>query len=106
MFLCCIGAATHHKLGLFRFLRFAVVPVMTKIRDMFYRHNDAGMYDSRSIGIALATAEKWFICGSSALFCVVFLAVADFGANLNELIWFWVSFSFGIPWFLLLPGLT
>ena len=36
----------------------SVLPVMTWIRDMFYRHHDAGMYDSASIGVALGTAEQ------------------------------------------------
>lgn len=40
---------------------YAVLPVMTSIRDMFYRQRDAGMYDSKSMAIALAVAEKWFI---------------------------------------------
>ena len=52
----------------------SVLPVMTWIRDMFYRHRDAGMYDSASLGIALGTAEQWFIAMSCALFCVVFLS--------------------------------
>jgi len=54
----------------------SVLPVMTWIRDMFYRHRDSGMYDSLSMGIALGVAEKWFILLSSTLFTVVFLAVA------------------------------
>lgn len=39
----------------------SVLPVMTWIRDMFYRHDDSGMYDSLSLGFALGTAEQWFI---------------------------------------------
>lgn len=42
----------------------SVLPVMTWIRDMFYRHDDAGMYDSMSLGFALGTAEQWFIAVS------------------------------------------
>lgn len=42
----------------------SVLPVMTWIRDMFYRHDDAGMYDSLSLGFALGTAEQWFIAVS------------------------------------------
>jgi len=42
----------------------SVLPVMTWIRDMFYRHGDAGMYDSLSLGFALGTAEQWFIAVS------------------------------------------
>eukprot|EP00977_Amphora_coffeiformis_P016603 scaffold5169_cov172-Amphora_coffeaeformis.AAC.34 len=75
------------------FRRFSVLPVMTKIRDMYYRHSDSGMYDSRSIGIALVLAEKWFIVGSSMLFCVVFLAIADLGGSFQQLFWFWGFFA-------------
>lgn len=46
----------------------SVLPVMTWIRDMFYRHEDAGMYDSLSLGFALGTAEQWFIAVSSWIF--------------------------------------
>jgi hypothetical protein len=54
----------------------SVLPVMTRIRDMFYRHRAAGMYDSLSIAWALGTAEKWFIVLTSALFTLVFLSVS------------------------------
>lgn len=68
----------------------SVLPVMTKIRDMFYRHRDAGMYDSYSMGLALGVAEKGFIVASSALFCLVFLASSGFSDNVSGLIGFWV----------------
>jgi uncharacterized Tic20 family protein len=68
----------------------SVLPVMTKIRDMFYRHRDAGMYDSYSIGLALGVAEKGFIVISSALFCLVFLASSGFSDDVSGLIAFWV----------------
>ena len=51
----------------------AVIPVMTEIRDMYYRHRDAGMYGGSALGLALGVAEKWFILLSSTLFCVIFL---------------------------------
>jgi hypothetical protein len=54
----------------------SVLPVMLSIRDMYYRHKAAGMLNSRSVGRALATAEKWFILLSSLLFCVVFLPLS------------------------------
>jgi ABC-2 type transporter len=72
----------------------SVLPVMTRIRDMFYRHRDAGMYDSVSIGLALGVAEKWFIVLSTVLFCVVFLLAADIGNGVYGLISFWVRPSF------------
>jgi ABC-2 type transporter len=71
---------------------FSVLPVMTKIRDMFYRHRDAGMYDSYSIGLALGVAEKGFIVVSSALFCLVFLAASGLTNDIRSAIAFWVRF--------------
>jgi hypothetical protein len=65
---------------------------MTKIRDMFYRHRDAGMYDSASMGLALGVAEKWFIVASCVIFAVVFLATAGLGDESTSAVSFWVSF--------------
>jgi hypothetical protein len=56
----------------------SVLPVMSKIRDTFYRHHDAGMYDSGALGLALGVAEKRYIVGSCFLFCLTFLGVAGF----------------------------
>jgi hypothetical protein len=56
----------------------SVLPAMSKIRDMYYRHHDAGMYDSGAIGLALGVAEKKYIVGSCFLFCLCFLGVAGF----------------------------
>jgi hypothetical protein len=67
-----------------------VIPVMTRIRDMFYRHRDASMYDAASVAWALGVAEKYFIVLSSTLFCLVFLAVTDMSNSLGGLIGFWV----------------
>jgi hypothetical protein len=71
----------------------SVLPVMTMIRDMFYRHRAAGMYDSASIAWALGVAEKWFIILTSALFTLVFLAVSGMtnGNEAQGLIGFFVS---------------
>lgn len=77
----------------------SVLPVMTKIRDMFYRHRDSGMYDSISMGLGLGVAEKWFILLSSTLFTIVFLAtsgvvkVSNQGVNrtLRRALAYWVS---------------
>jgi ABC-2 type transporter len=69
----------------------SVIPVMEKIRDAFYRHRDAGMYDSGSLGLALGVAEKYFIVFSSAIFCIVFLGISNVGNGIGGLIGFWVS---------------
>lgn len=72
----------------------SVLPVMTKIRDMFYLHRDAGMYDSASMGLALGVAEKYFIVLSTALFVLIFLATSALGTSgIGGFIAFWVSHS-------------
>eukprot|EP00934_Nitzschia_sp_Nitz4_P008875 Nitzschia sp. Nitz4//scaffold239_size30010//18370//23136//NITZ4_008013-RA/size30010-snap-gene-0.33-mRNA-1//1//CDS//3329543571//8865//frame0 len=72
----------------------SVLPVMTWIRDMFYRHNDAGMYDSLSLGFALGTAEQWFIAISASLFCVVFLSAGGFTWGAIKVMAFFGFFTF------------
>lgn len=69
----------------------SVIPVMEKIRDCFYRHRDAGMYDSASLGLALGVAEKYFILMSTTLFCVVMLSTSNINQGVHGLIGFWVS---------------
>jgi ABC-type multidrug transport system fused ATPase/permease subunit len=68
----------------------SVIPVMTKIREMFYRHQDSGMYDSAAIGWALGSAEKLFIVLATTIFTVVFLSVAGMTKSLRGLFGFWV----------------
>jgi hypothetical protein len=60
---------------------YSVIPVMTMIRDLYYRHRDAGMYDSLSMGLALGVAEKVFIVWSTALFTTVFLATSGIAST-------------------------
>lgn len=80
----------------------AVLPVMQSIRDMYYRHKAAGMLNSRSVGRALATAEKKFILVSSFLFCVVFIPSSGIADSPNQSlkerclkgIVFWAFFAF------------
>lgn len=69
-----------------------VLPVMLSIRDVFYRHRQAGMLDNISLGWALGTAEKWFIVLASFLFCLVQVGVTGVASStLGRTIRFWVS---------------
>lgn len=71
---------------------FTVLPVMVSIRDMFHRHRAAGMIGSRSLGWALAAAEKWFIIATSVIFVVLFLTISyDGDKELRGRIEFWVG---------------
>jgi ABC-2 type transporter len=78
----------------------SVLPVMTKIRDMFYRHRDALMYDSASMGLALGVAEQGFLLFSTMIFSTVFLAVTGVGQpdepvrdRVGRAVGFWVRAS-------------
>jgi hypothetical protein len=80
----------------------SILPVMTWIRDMYYRHRDTGMYDSASIGVALGSAEEPFICLSTLLFCVVFLTTSGLGAGapgFEAYFVFWGFFTFNAALF-------
>ena len=57
----------------------SVQPVMTRIRNAFYQHRDAGMYNSFNLGVALGSAETFWIFASSALFSLVFISTAGLG---------------------------
>ena len=72
----------------------SVQPVMMWLRNMFYRHRAAGMYGSWNIGFALGTAESFFILGSSAIFCFLFLAFSGLGFSVSKLALFWSFFAF------------
>lgn len=69
-----------------------VLPVMTRIRDMFYRHRTTGMYGSTAIGWGLGSAEKPFLIFAAALFSVVFLSVSGYVEDISRLIGFWGFF--------------
>lgn len=78
----------------------SVLPVMTQIRDMFYRHRDANMYDSGSMGLALGVAEKWFIVLSCTIFTILFIPTGGFTdadepfvRRLARSVSFWVRFG-------------
>jgi hypothetical protein len=71
----------------------SVLPVMLKIRDVFYLHRASGMLDNISLGWALGTAEKWFIVFASFLFCLVYLSVSGLAetSHIRRSLGFWVS---------------
>eukprot|EP00522_Entomoneis_paludosa_P007380 CAMPEP_0172455684 /NCGR_PEP_ID=MMETSP1065-20121228/12192_1 /TAXON_ID=265537 /ORGANISM="Amphiprora paludosa, Strain CCMP125" /LENGTH=1539 /DNA_ID=CAMNT_0013208153 /DNA_START=180 /DNA_END=4799 /DNA_ORIENTATION=- len=73
----------------------STIPVMTKIRDMYYRHRASSSYDSLSIGWALGSAEKLFIVLASFIFCVIFQLTASMNDSIYRgMIGFWGFFCF------------
>jgi len=73
-----------------------VLPVMLKIRDVFYLHRAAGMIDHRDLNQALAVAEKRFICLGSACFCAVFYFAIGLEVSFNKFLAFWGFFTFNL----------
>eukprot|EP00957_Ditylum_brightwellii_P172625 13141414-Ditylum_brightwellii.AAC.1 len=50
----------------------SVLPVMLKIRDMFYQHRAAGMLDDFPVTLSLGVAEQPFLLICLALFSIIF----------------------------------
>lgn len=73
-----------------------VLPVMLKIRDVFYRHRAAGMMGHASLALGLGVAEKRFIIISSLLFCVVFYFTMGLANDVRKFIGFWGFFTFNL----------
>lgn len=70
----------------------SVLPVMKSIRNMFYRHQDAGMYEGGALALSIGVVEQGYILLSSTLFVVVFLACTGLGyQTYGHYISFWVS---------------
>jgi len=73
-----------------------VMPVMVKIRDVFYRHRAAGMLDHNSLFWALAYAEMKFIIYASFLFCICFYFGVGFEIGWLRFASFWAFFTFNL----------
>jgi hypothetical protein len=53
----------------------SIIPVTISIRDMYYRHETAGMLNSRSVMAGLLAAELPFISAISISFPIIFIAL-------------------------------
>lgn len=74
----------------------SVLPVMLKIRDVFYRHRAAGMMNHASLTLALAAAEQPFILISSSCFCAVFYFTLGLEVTFLKFLAFWGFFTFNV----------
>lgn len=77
----------------------SIIPVTISIRDMFYRHESAGMLSSRSVIAGLLVAELPFIAVMSLSFPVIFLALIGMpndGIKGEALRGLWVFMYFGL----------
>ena len=73
-----------------------VLPTTLSIRDVYYRHNLAGMLEHTSLTLGLGVAEKPFLILMSSLFVIVFYVILGLALSLQKLFCFWGLFTFNI----------
>mmetsp|Transcript_60004 Transcript_60004/g.177918 ORF Transcript_60004/g.177918 Transcript_60004/m.177918 type:complete len:1485 (-) Transcript_60004:28-4482(-) len=73
-----------------------VLPVMQKVRDVFYCHRASGMLDHWSLTWALASAEQVFILFTSAMYCAVFYFTIGLELDFGKFVAFWGFFTFNL----------
>jgi len=63
----------------------SIIPVTISIRDMYYRHETAGMLNSRSVIAGLLAAELPFIAVISLAFPIIFVSLLGlpYGENID-----------------------
>jgi len=77
----------------------SIIPVTISIRDMYYRHEAAGMLSSRSVMFGLLAAEIPFLAVISLSFPVIFVSLIGLpNDNIVEDFWrgFGVYLFFGL----------
>lgn len=72
------------------------VPVMKKMRDVFYKHRASGMLGHNSISWALAVAETPYICLVSFLFGVVYYFTVGLFQSAEKFFIFWAFFTLNV----------
>jgi len=72
------------------------VPVMKKIRDVFYKHRASGMLEHNSVSFALSLGETPYICLVSVLFGAVYYATVGLFSGATSFGLFWVFFTLNI----------
>lgn len=73
-----------------------VVPVMKKIRDVFYKHRASGMIEQSPLTLALSIGEAPYICVISALFGGVFYGTVGLFRGVENFSLFWVFFTLNL----------
>lgn len=72
------------------------VPVMKKIRDVFYKHRASGMLEHNSLSIALAIGEGPYILAVSLLFGVVFYFTVGLFHTAEKFFYFYLFFTLNV----------
>jgi ABC-type multidrug transport system ATPase subunit len=72
------------------------VPVMKKIRDVFYKHRASGMLQHSSLSFALAVGECPYILLVSLLFGVVYYFTVGLFKTAEKFFLFWLFFTLNV----------
>lgn len=72
------------------------VPVMKRIRDVFYKHRASGMLTHNSIAWALAVGEVPYILLNSALFSCVYYFSTSLFTTAEKFFMFWLFFTLNV----------
>jgi ABC-2 type transporter len=72
------------------------VPVMKKIRDVFYKHRASGMIEHNSLSWALSVAEIPYILMVSLLFGVVYYFTVGLFSTAKQFWYFYLFFSLNV----------
>lgn len=72
------------------------VPVMKRIRDVFYKHRASGMIGHTSLSIALAAGETPYILLVSLLFGVVYYFTVGLFHTAEKFFFFWLFFTLNV----------
>jgi hypothetical protein len=73
-----------------------VVPVMKRIRDVFYKHRASGMIEPSPLALALTVGEAPYICVITALFGAVYYGTVGLFGGLGSFGQFWLFFAFNL----------
>lgn len=72
------------------------VPVMKKMRDVFYKHRASGMLDHNPIAWSLMVAETPYLCLISLLFGSIYYLTVGLFNDPEKFIIFWVFFALNV----------
>lgn len=72
------------------------VPVMKKMRDVFYKHRASGMVDHNSISWSLMVAETPYLCMVSLLFGAIYYLTVGLFNDAEKFFIFWVFFVLNV----------
>lgn len=73
-----------------------VVPVMKRIRDVFYKHRASGMIEESPLALAVSVGEGPYICVIAVIFGGIYYATIGLFSGAGRFGLFWMFFAFNL----------